>query len=156
MNKWLIRLNPAVSKRWLLIIAGIMWSAVGIMLIKYAVGWLAALVLVSALAWGAAGAVFAFIVYRFGFSHIAHKNIRRIQANPAQVCIFGFQEWKGYGMIVLMMALGILLRTSPLPRELLSLIYNTIGGALLLSSLQYYQHFARASARIPAEPAEKA
>ncbi len=152
MKKWLYRLNPAVSKRWLLIIAGMMWSAVGIMLIKYAVGWLAALALVSALAWGTPGAVFALIVYRFGFSHIAHKNIRRIQANPARVCVFGFQEWKGYGMIVVMMALGILLRTSALPRQLLSLIYNTIGGALLISSLHYYQYFARGSASSPAEP----
>jgi hypothetical protein len=145
MANFLQRFNPSVSKRWLLIIAGLMWSAVGILLISYALGWLSALELVPELAWGAAGAILAVIVYRFGFSNIAHKNIRRIKAVAEKVCVFAFQEWKGYGIIVVMMTGGILLRASSLPRAPLAALYLTIGGGLLLSSLHYYSHFARMS-----------
>ena len=37
-----------------------------------------------------------------------------------------------------MIALGVFLRHSRIPREYLAALYLTIGGALFLSSLHYY------------------
>ena len=37
-----------------------------------------------------------------------------------------------------MMALGMALRNSPIPKTYLAIVYETIGGAMLLSSLHYY------------------
>ena len=45
---------------------------------------------------------------------------------------------KGYLIIIGMMALGILLRRSPLPRPYLAIVYVAIGGALLQASLNYF------------------
>ena len=137
------KLKPAVSKHWLFVLAGSMWSIVGIMLCRLAYGWLAGLHRSWAVALGALGLVLAFVVYRVGFSKIARKNIARLCSIPEKVCLFAFQSWKGYLIIGLMVPLGITLRHSPLPRHYLAIVYTTIGGALLLSSFHYYKRFWR-------------
>jgi len=84
---------------------------------------------------GCAGAC---IVFYFGFSRVALKNIDRMRRLPAKACFFAFQAWKSYFLIAFMIALGITLRHSPVPRSFLAVIYFTIGGALFLSSFRYY------------------
>ena len=37
-----------------------------------------------------------------------------------------------------MVVLGIILRSSPIPKQYLAMVYTTIGGALFLASLRYY------------------
>jgi hypothetical protein len=137
MNK-MQSLNPAVTKVWLFLLAGIMWSAVGIMLCSLAYGWLSVMDLTAALWIGGSGLVLAGIVYRFGFSRIAKRNIQRLHAFLDKVCIFAFISWKSYGLIAIMMTLGMLLRSSAIPRGYLAIVYITIGGALFISSLHYY------------------
>ncbi len=60
---------------------------------------------------------------RFVFSRFARKNILRIRELSPQkekICIFAFQAMQSYLIIIGMVTLGILLRLSPLPRELLA------------------------------------
>jgi len=76
--------------------------------------------------------------YRFVFSAIALKNIGRLSHLPARACLFAFQAWKSYLIIVIMVALGAALRHSSIPRQYLAALYLTIGGALLLSSFHYH------------------
>jgi hypothetical protein len=118
--------------------AGVMWSSVGIMLCTMAYRWLSTGPCRRPILMGCAGVVFAFIVYRFGFSEIALKNIRRLHLFEDKVCFFAFQAWRSYLIIVAMIGLGISLRHSPIPRCCLSVVYAAIGGALFLSSLHYY------------------
>ena len=132
------RLKPAVPRKWLLFLAGLMWSGVGAMLCCLAGGWLAAVPAKVSLPLGLAGVVLAVAVYRFGFSRIAKKNIDRIGRSPDMACLFSFQAWKSYLIIVVMVTLGLLLRHSSLPKHYLAVVYVTIGGALFLSSLHYY------------------
>lgn len=131
-------LTPAVPKRWLLVIAGLMWSAVGLMLCRLAYQWLIDVDSNTGLLLGVLGTLAAVAVYRFGFLKIARKNIDRVCRFSGKHCLFAFQAWKSYLIIALMIALGALLRHSALPRYLLAVIYETIGGALFLSSLHYY------------------
>jgi hypothetical protein len=77
-------------------------------------------------------------VYRFGFSHIAQKNIRRIEALATPASLFAFISPKSYLLVAGMMTLGMALRSSPIPRGYLAVVYVTIGVALFLSSLPYY------------------
>ncbi len=132
------KLKPAVSKYWLLALAGVMWSGVGIMLCRLAVIWLKPVH--QSLAWslGSLGLIGAVVVYRFGFSKIALKNITRLCQLQDATCIFAFQAWKSYLIIVIMVALGLTLRHSPMPKHLLAVIYETIGGALFFSSFHFY------------------
>jgi len=87
------------------------------------------------------GIVIAAVVYWFGMSKIARKNLSRLKAIPGKACIFGFLSWKSYANIAIMVTLGITLRHSAVPKDYLSLVYTAMGGGLLLGSTQYYRSF---------------
>jgi hypothetical protein len=143
MEHWR-KFNPAVKPFWLYLLAGLMWSAVGLMLCSMAYRWLTGLQAHwLALVVGLLGVVFAIAAYRFGFSHLAIKNIQRLETFLERTCVFAFITWKSYLLIVGMMSLGLALRSSLLPREYLALVYTTIGGALFLSSFHYYGSLLR-------------
>jgi uncharacterized membrane protein len=132
--------RPAVGKRWLFLAAEAVWLGVGIMLIEFASGWLQ--VSASPIAYLIAGIALATCIYFFGFSKLARKNIRRIQSiNLKRICLFAFQEWRSYPLVLVMIFLGIYLRMySPIPKPLLAVLYIGIGGGLLSSSLHYFKH----------------
>ncbi len=139
----LMRLNPVVPRNWLLVLAGLMWSAVGILLCSYAVNWVTHPATFIALALGFLGLAISVAVNRWGFSKLAHKNIDRILAYNERACAFAFQAWKGYLIIAIMMTGGILLRHSSIPRPYLAVVYAAIGAALLQASMHYYVRVGR-------------
>jgi hypothetical protein len=132
------KLRPAVPRNWLIATAGVMWSAVGVILCLMAYHWLATVVIKRPILFGLAGFLLALVVYYFGFSRIARKNIDRLFQYPDKVCFFAFQAWRSYLIIAIMAALGAFLRHSSISRQYLAVVYLTIGGALVLSSLHYY------------------
>jgi hypothetical protein len=131
-------LKPAVSKTWLIVLAGLMWSVVGLMLCRLAYHWL----VVIRWRWVAPlellSIILALAAHKFCFSRIVQKNIVRLSLITEKTCVFAFQRWRSYFLIVLMIILGIALRNLPIPRLYLAILYTTIGGALFLASLQYY------------------
>ncbi len=132
-------LKPAVTKSWLIAVAGLMWTGVGLVLCRLAYVWLGAVNRGIAASLGLLGVVMAVAAYYFGFSKIAQKNIKRLCLVTERTCIFAFQTWKGYLIIGFMITLGIILRNSAIPKQYLAIIYTTIGGAIFLSSLHYYE-----------------
>jgi len=132
------RFTPAVPRPLLLFVSGLMWSLVGIMLCRMAWLWIFPLETTLFFALLFAGCAGGWLVFYFGFSRIAQKNIDRLCLLPARACFFAFQAWKSYFIIVFMIALGITLRHSPIPRSLLAVVYFIIGGGLFLSSFRYY------------------
>ena len=135
------KLKPAVNRKWLIIISGLMWSGVGIFLNILAVGWLRAFTSVQIFISVIIGLLAGWSIARFGFGNIAKKNVNRILAYPKQACLFAFQEWKSYILIAVMMSLGILLRTMELiPKFILAPMYIGIGTALSLASFKYYRN----------------
>jgi uncharacterized membrane protein len=142
VNKW----NPAVGKVWLHLTAGLMWSGVGIMLVLFAARWLGlvenlsgiVLLIAAGLALGAA-------IYAFGFSKLALKNIQRIlDIAKERICLFAFQRWSSYPLVLVMIALGIYLRAySPIPKPYLAIVYLGLGSSLFFSSIHYYRQVFR-------------
>lgn len=132
-----------VQRRWLLAISGFLWTAVGVMLVTYAVMWLAPVEWHLEIASGAAGLGLAVIAARFMFRGIAAKNIDRIHRGPGRASILAFQPWKSYLIMVSMMGLGIVLRHSAVPKPALAVVYAAIGGALMLASGLYHRSFYR-------------
>lgn len=129
-----------VKKVWLFALAGLMWSAVGVMLCALAYGWLSDLHSIIAV-WVGLGALAAsIVVYRYGFVHIAEKNIQRLHAFFERVHPLAFISRKSYLLVAFMMGLGMTLRRSPIPHVYLAVVYTIIGAALFLSSLHYYPH----------------
>ena len=135
------RCTPAVSHYWLWLLAGMIWSGLGIGLCVAACCWF------SGMDWPLSGVLallgfaLGMAVYRFGFSRIAGENVSRIAEKPEEVCLFAFQPWRSYLLILAMMILGYGLRHSNLPRPIVALIYTTIGTGLTLSSSVYYARF---------------
>lgn len=131
--------KPALPRPWLVGLAGLTWTGVGIFLCRLAASWLAPLAGLH-LVWRVLlGLTLAGVIAAFGFSRLAGENLQRIHSLPEQACIFAFQEWKSYPLVVVMIGLGIALRNSPLPKSLLAILYIGIGGGLLLASLRYYR-----------------
>jgi len=141
------KFKPAVSKYLLMALAGLMWSVVGIILCRLGYVWLKAVHRSLALALGSLGLILALTAYRFGFLKIALKNINRLCLLSDKTCIFAFQAWKSYLIIIVMVMLGMALRHSPLPRHFLAVIYVTIGGGLFCSSFHFYQRIWRVKIR---------
>ncbi len=137
-NMGFSKLKPAVPRNWLIATAGVMWSAVGVILCLMAYHWLTTVVSKWSILFGVIGLLLAMVVYYFGFSKIARKNIDRLFQFQDKVCFFAFQAWKSYLIIALMATMGAFLRHSSIPKQYLAVIYLAIGGALILSSLHYY------------------
>ncbi|NPA68408.1 MAG: hypothetical protein GXO50_07360 [Chlorobi bacterium] len=130
---------PKVHKNVLILIAGILWTGVGILLNFFASRWIPVLSsgeLIFGIILGIAGG--AAIAY-FGFGKLADKNIMRIDAYEGKVCMWAFQKWQSYILIIFMISLGIFMRTSGLvPKIILTPMYIAIGLALFISSFRYY------------------
>lgn len=147
------RFKPSVHKECLHLSAGFVWFGVGALLISLAAGWLKPIVFSDMLLFVTAGLALAACVYFFGFSMLAKKNINRIDnLKGEKVCLFAFQGWTSYPLVLFMMSLGIYLRTySPFPKPLLAILYLGIGGGLLTSSLHYYANIVRIHRKIISE-----
>jgi hypothetical protein len=131
-----------VDRRWLFAIAGVIWTGVGVLLLTYAVTWLAPVAVPLDLGLAAGGLVVAAFFVRFVFGGIVRKNIARIEDGPARVNALAFQGWKSYLVTAFMIGLGIALRRSSLPKPGLAVVYEGIGVALLLTSLLYHRKLA--------------
>ena len=108
-------------------------------------GWIGALLVASsALAiLTTVGIVLAGVLLALGFHHfvlarLVRRNMARIERYADKGCLFAFQAWRSYGLILVMVVLGALLRHTALPREILAVLYTAMGGALVLSSLAYF------------------
>ncbi|MFH2035071.1 MAG: hypothetical protein ABIJ45_01610 [Candidatus Zixiibacteriota bacterium] len=131
--------TPSAKRKTLTILAGILWSGVGLTMLTAAAYW----ILHGSYSWllilGAV--VLGFLKYKFMFSKVVRKNINRIYSfapGKDKVCVFAFQNKKSYYLMLFMMLMGHFLRQFPLPPELKVFIYLTVGTALTLASLHYY------------------
>jgi hypothetical protein len=135
------RLNPLVDKKVLILMAGLMWCAVGVMLMRYAFTWLRILPSRQQLLFYSAGFLAAMPIHHFGFLKLADKNIKRILPVTERQSPFSFMTVKSYLIVVVMISMGIALRHSAIPKRYLSLLYNGIGLALFLSGIRYLRVF---------------
>ncbi len=136
--------KPAVQKHWLLLISGIIWSGVGILLIRIAFRWIPKFTLMEKIWVLGGGILLGLAIAFFGFSIVVKKNIKRIESYINAVCVFAFQEWKSYVLIVVMISMGIFLRnTTLIARQLVAPVYVSIGLAMFLDSFLYYKSFRK-------------
>jgi hypothetical protein len=133
---------PVAKRKTLVLLAGIVWSAVGTGLMVAAAYWVLPYHSVE-LPWIIAGCIAGVIIFRFGFSRLVKVNITRIFAQAPgkdRVCLFAFQNTRSYIIVIVMMAMGYTLRHLPISKMYIMPIYAAIGLAMLLSSLIYYRH----------------
>jgi len=110
------------------------------MLVVFAASWLGIVHSWMVLLLVLAGVLLASVIYFFGFSKLASNNVQRIIKIPGErVCVFAFQKWTSYPLVLVMVAMGIYLRHySPIPKPYLAVQYIGLGASLFASSIQYY------------------
>lgn len=121
-------LKPGFDKFWLFVVASLMWSGAGIYLDLLAFGWLRPADIGLALLLIASGLLLAVVIYAIMFKRFADLNILRIRnLTGDKVCIFAFQRWTSYPLVVVMISLGIFLRVySPIPKPFLAVLYSAL------------------------------
>lgn len=141
--QWIQRLTPRIAPRYLYIIAALVWTFAGSMLLfrgillfmddDYLI-WIRIIISIIA----------GLLFYRLLFSNISRKHTRRIARIQLQKpCLFSFFNIKSYILMSLMITAGISLRKSGiLPPVYLSVIYVTMGIPLFISSFRFYYAFA--------------
>lgn len=137
----LLRFRPAVARRTLFLITAILWTVAGGILCVRAAGWLMSLPGSSGITVALLAAGIAMAGHRYGLSRVASRNSLRILNLPDRVCLFAFQPWRSYGVIALMIVMGIVVRRLGPPLPVLSLVYGGMGGTLLLTSTVYYRKY---------------
>jgi hypothetical protein len=147
--------KPSVPRHWLFAMASLFWLTAGGILCTRASIWLANDSTRTAILLEVSGIVAGLVFYILLFIKVARKNIVRICSLPDRPCFFAFTAWKGYLMIGGMMTLGIMLRNSSLPREILIVPYLAMGGALILASFRFAVMFWNTAIRkYPCSPGE--
>ena len=138
-NSFLETFKPGIPKRYLLLVAALMWTFAGGMLLYR--GFLilkfgSSLILLEELGSIICGIIF----YVFMFSKISLKHINRILNLPInRPCLFSFFNWRSYILMSIMISCGVALRlTGIVPLFYLSLFYITMGTPLFLSALRFY------------------
>ncbi len=130
---------PRVHKNILILIAGVLWSGVGILLNFFASRWYHILSQNELIIAIIVGVLLGTAISYFGFSGLAQKNIDRINLYKNKVCMWAFQKWQSYILIIFMISLGIFMRTSGfVPKIILTPLYIGIGFALFTASFKYY------------------
>lgn len=130
---------PRVKKNILILISGVLWTGVGILLINIASRWFALLSQNELIFSIVFGIILGTAISYFGFSKLALKNIERINLYTNKVCVWAFQKWQTYFLIIFMISLGVFMRkTSIVPKFLLTPMYIGIGFALFTASFKYY------------------
>jgi hypothetical protein len=132
-----------IPRHWLFLIAGIVWTGVGILLWSRAILWSTALAAPWDMIFTGTSIIIAAAGYRFGFTSVVRRNVERIRSLPVKANPLSFTGARGYMMIVLMIGLGTALRNSALPKVYLSIPYASMGGVLLLGSLSFYRNFLK-------------
>jgi hypothetical protein len=135
------RFNPAVDKKILVFLAGLMWCGVGVMLMTFATTWLLRFEGRGKVVFCVIGLLAAVPIHLFGFSKIADKNLKRLLPLSNKRCVFSFITWRSYFIVLIMVSMGVALRHSSLPKQYLSILYNGIGLALFLSGIRYFRFF---------------
>jgi len=131
---WIDRLKPAAPAKTHLLLAAVMWSAVGATLFGVGTLWVFESP-TSATPWWVAVAVAAgWLKARFVLEAAAHHIIGRILEHSDGRCIGGFLSPLTWLLVAVMAVGGRLLRGGMLSSHMVGLLYIVVGTALLVAS----------------------
>lgn len=140
------RFKPGASRTAHLLVSASLWTAIGIMLMFRGTVWLYSVgslwLLLPALLLGTGKSLLA-------LDKSAQKSIYRIVRFKDGKCLGAVYSLKTWGVVLLMMTAGCLLRNSSLPKEFLGVFYVSVGWGLFLSSRHAWRIWQRGAEHFP-------
>lgn len=136
---WAERWKPAARARTHLLAAAILWTVVGLGLAAAGLAWSFGSALPWSLLLAVAGVAAGVVKGRLVISKMADWNTARIIARGDGRCLGGFLAPKTWLLVAAMMASGIFLRRSGVPRAVLGVLYTAVGSALLIGGRQLWK-----------------
>ena len=132
-------LKPGVPKRWLLLVAALVWTFAGGMLLGKGFSHLLRFSGNLLIRFSVAFAV-GLLFFQVLFARISLKHINRIKTlDVVKPCIFSFFNFRSYILMGLMITMGIMLRhLSFINKDFLYTFYVAMGIPLLLSAARFY------------------
>ena len=133
MSSWLETYKPVASSRVQLLLAGLMWSLVGVGLISVGTYW----VLSSSSHIIGLLAIALFIGLGKSLlilDRVAGRIVNRIALRGEGRCLVGFFSLRVWALVIFMMLMGRILHGAGISSSLLGLIYAAVGTSLLISS----------------------
>jgi len=132
--------EPSAKRSTVIVTAGIVWLAAGLFMIANGFTKLTEAETIPFFPI-ALGLFLGLLKRRFVLGRMAAANIARIRnlaPHKEKICLFAFQAFQSYVVVIVMVALGIWLRNSAIPNEWRAAILLAIGTALALSSSAYF------------------
>lgn len=134
-NSPLERWKPRAGGRTQLLLAGALWTAVGVLLLGFGARWtLEAFAPGTGALATALGIAAGLLKGRFVLDRAAGRITERIVARGDGRCAGGFLSWRSWLLVALMSAAGRLLRGGLLSHAVVGPLYTAIGTGLLFSS----------------------
>ncbi len=137
-----------VPRIWILGLSSVLWGIPAYLLLRRSLLWMQSAdsavlgmfipVLVASVAVG----------YLLWFRKIVARNLQRLRSLPPLVAVWDVVSPRGYAVILVMVTMGLVLRSSDIPRILLAGPYALMGGLLLLGSVRTALEFATDMKRI--------
>lgn len=136
MKNFLSTYKPAVTKKTLLWVGGVVWGFAALMLFVRGIFFLRGDAQLFAV-----GIFTGIVFFRFVFMGIISKHLGRILSSPLdRPCMFSFLDWRGYAVMTVMITLGVILRTSGvLPPSMIGTIFIAMATPLAASSAKFVQ-----------------
>lgn len=133
MSSWLETYKPVASSRLQLLLAGLMWSLVGVGLICVGTYWILSTsshimdLLAISLCIGLAKSLLI-------LDRVASRIVKRIALRGEGRCMVSFYSLRVWAIVIIMILMGRILRGTGISYSLLGLIYAAVGTSLLMSS----------------------
>lgn len=138
LRRWLELHKPRATARTQLLLAELMWTGVGTMLLSLGLIWIVRRYHGPGWAYAAPFVFLGLLKGRFILDRVGRRTIARIRTRGDSHCVGGFFSPTSWLLIVGMMVLGQVLRASPLPRADIGFLYVLVGTGLLLSSRLFW------------------
>ncbi|MCK4632712.1 MAG: hypothetical protein KAT79_05540 [candidate division Zixibacteria bacterium] len=132
--------EPSAKRSTVIVAAGVVWLAAGLFMIASGAARLTE-AKTSPFLPIALGLFLGLLKRRFVLGRMAVANIARIRnlaPHKERICLFAFQAFQSYVVVIVMVTLGIVLRNSAIPNEWRATILLAIGTSLALASSTYF------------------
>ncbi|MBU2601643.1 MAG: hypothetical protein KKA32_05675 [Actinobacteria bacterium] len=138
LRRWLELHKPTGSARTQLLMAELMWTSVGSILLGLGLYWVVERYHGPGWAYATPFLVLGLLKALFILDRVARRTIERVRTRGDDHCLGGFFSASSWLAIVGMIVLGQVLRASPIPRADVGFLYVAVGSGLLMSSRTFW------------------